>query len=45
MVPSAAGQALLREKLIDRGGRLAFDWIPVRVGIVSWRPDARIPAG
>lgn len=38
-------QALLRERLVDRDGRLAFDWNPVPVGIVTWRPDARIPAG
>jgi SAM-dependent methyltransferase len=38
-------QALLRDRLTDRDGRLAFDWNPVPVGIVTWRPDARIPPG
>lgn len=38
-------QALLSERLTERAGRFAFDWSPVPVGIVTWRPDARIPPG
>ncbi len=38
-------QALLRDRLTERAGRLAFDWNPVPVGIVTWHPDAQIPCG
>ena len=33
-------QALLRERLVEHDGRLAFGWEPVRIGIVSWQPSS-----
>jgi SAM-dependent methyltransferase len=31
-------QALMAERLVERGGRYAFTWDPVPVGIVTWEP-------
>ena len=36
-------QALLRERLSERDGRLAFDWTPLPLGVVTWPPDALVP--
>jgi SAM-dependent methyltransferase len=38
-------QALLRERLIERDGRLAFSWDAPLQGIVTWRPGQTIPPG
>ncbi len=29
-------QAVLRDRLVERDGRFAFGWEPVRIGIVTW---------
>lgn len=31
-------QALLRERVVERDGRFAASWEPVRVGVVTWEP-------
>ncbi len=31
-------QAVLRDRLVEREGRFAFGWDPVRIGVVSWVP-------
>jgi SAM-dependent methyltransferase len=31
-------QAILRERMVERDGRYAFAWEPVRIGVVSWNP-------
>jgi SAM-dependent methyltransferase len=31
-------QALLRERLVERDGRVAMSWEPLAVGVVSWPP-------
>lgn len=31
---------LVRETVTERGGRLAFDWSPTKIGIVSWPPPS-----
>jgi SAM-dependent methyltransferase len=33
-------EAAIRERLIERDGRLAFDWTPSQLGIVTWTPSA-----
>jgi len=38
-------QELLRERLIERDGRFAFDWDPPLQGVVTWRPGQTIPPG
>jgi SAM-dependent methyltransferase len=31
-------QALLHERMVEREGRFALAWEPVRIGVVSWQP-------
>jgi SAM-dependent methyltransferase len=38
-------QALLRERLVERDGRLAYSWEPGLQGVVTWRPGQTIPPG
>lgn len=33
-------EAAVRERLIERDGRFAFDWTPAQFGLVSWTPTA-----
>ncbi|HZS01315.1 MAG TPA: methyltransferase domain-containing protein [Chloroflexota bacterium] len=33
-------RAALAERLSERNGRLAFDWAPVALGVVTWQPEA-----
>ena len=32
-------EAAIRERLIERDGRLAFDWTPSQLGLVTWKPS------
>ncbi len=31
--------AAIRERLIERNGRFAFDWTPSQLGLVTWKPS------
>ena len=33
-------QAALRDALVERDGRFAFDWNPWPLGLVTWEPSA-----
>jgi len=33
-------EAAVRERLIERDGRLAFDWAPSHLALVTWKPTA-----
>ena len=33
-------EAAIRERLIERDGRLAFEWSPLHLGLVTWKPAA-----
>ena len=33
-------EAAIRERLIERDGRLAFEWAPSHLGLVTWTPTA-----
>jgi SAM-dependent methyltransferase len=33
-------EAVVRERLIARDGRLAFEWTPSHLGLVTWKPTA-----
>jgi hypothetical protein len=33
-------QAALRDALVERDGRFAFDWNPWPLGMVTWEPSA-----
>jgi len=33
-------EAAVRERLVERDGRLAFEWTPGHLGLVSWTPTA-----
>lgn len=33
-------EAAIRERLVERDGRLAFEWAPSHLGLVTWKPTA-----
>lgn len=33
-------EAAIRERLVERDGKLAFDWSPGHLGLVTWKPTA-----